>query len=123
YSAGELLSGRVRSIDVGEARLRVRLEDGRLSFGALDPLLSGDAGGDGPVLPDMAAERVAIALSTPWGEASLAGPVAVTQSGAALAVLLPGMTIEETGAEHLAPVVATGRVELDEGLLGFDLTL
>ena len=122
YSAGELLSGRVRSIDVGEARLRVRLEDGGISFGALDPLLSGEGGGD-LLLPEIAAERVAIALSTPWGEASLAGPVEVRQSGTALAVSLPGLTISETGPQRLAPVVAAGRVDLDEGVLGFDLTL
>src|SRR5690606_30585835 len=39
YSLGELISGRVRSIDVGEAYGRIRFDEDGLSFGALDPLL------------------------------------------------------------------------------------
>ncbi|MBX3492573.1 MAG: YdbH domain-containing protein [Parvibaculum sp.] len=123
YSAGELLSGRVRSIDVGKARLRVHLEEGGISFGALDPLLAGDAGGGPLLLPEIAAERVEIALSTPWGEALLSGPAELMPSGTAIAVSLPGMTIEETGSPRLAPIVAAGGVELNEGVFGFDLSL
>ncbi|MEX1153827.1 YdbH domain-containing protein [Parvibaculum sp.] len=122
YSAGELVSGRVRSIDAGEVRLRVRAGDGGLSFGALDPLVFGGGGG-ALSLPEIAVEHAEIALETQAGAFALTGPVAVTQSGSTVEVSLAGMTIAETGSPRVAPVVAAGRMNLDGGVLGFDLAL
>lgn len=64
------------AVSVGNARVRARLENGRLSLGTLDPLLTG-GDGTGPALPSL---RLAIGqgrvdLATP------AGPVLLAVSG------------------------------------------
>lgn len=123
YSAGELLSGRVRSIDAGDVYLRLRADENGLSFGALDPLVRGGEGGGVIVLPDIAVERVLIALETQAGSFTLTGPVAVAQTGSTIIATLSGVTIAEDEVPRLAPIVATGRVNLDDGMLGFNLAL
>ena len=122
YSAGELLSGRVRSIDAGAVRMQLRADESGVSFGALDPLLRGDAGG-ALSLPPITVEQAEIAIESPAGAFMLTGPIMVAQTGSAIAVSLPGVTVAEDGAPRIAPVVAAGRVDMDEGRLQFDLTL
>lgn len=123
YSAGELLSGRVQSIDVGHARLRARIDEDGASLGALDTLVFGGTGEGALSLPDIAAERLEILLQTAAGTFTLTGPATVTQAGTAISVSLSALTVAEAGSPRLAPVVAAGQLQLDEGVFDFELML
>lgn len=123
YSAGELLSGRVQSIDVGHARLRARIDANGASLGALDTLVFGGTGEGALSLPDVAAERLEVLLQTAAGTFTLSGPATVTQTGTAISVSLPGLTVAEAGSPRFAPVVVAGQAELDDGMVDFGLIL
>jgi len=123
YSAGELLSGRVQSIDVGDVRLRARIDENGASLGALDALVFGGTGEGTLSLPDISAERLEVLLQTAAGTFTLTGPATVTQAGTAISVSLPALTVAEAGSPRLAPVVAAGQLKLDEGVFDFELML
>jgi hypothetical protein len=96
YSLGELISGRVRSIEVGEAYGRIGFGENGLSLGALDPLLQG--GGDG----------------------MLAGPLAVRPDGDAFSVSTEGIEVREaSSAPRIAPLLVAGEGRISPDALSF----
>ncbi|MFQ5418436.1 MAG: hypothetical protein ACE5FL_15525, partial [Myxococcota bacterium] len=79
YSPTSLLAGRLQELVVQGVRLRARIEDGALSFGALDPLLTREAPAAAPAAPPLSlpadvlrVEDVEVDVRTPWGGVSLA---------------------------------------------------
>ena len=74
YSLGELMSGRVCSIDIGEARGRLTISEEGLSLGALDPLLQGGGGG---ATRCRRSKSALMSTSTPQGILSIAGPLSI----------------------------------------------
>ena len=121
YAPGELLSGQVRSIDIGEAWLRVRLAEGGVSLGVLDPLLAG-GGEDGALsLPPVHVDNAQVRLETAEGDFLLSGPLDVTTDGTATVVTTDAMKISETVAPaRFAPVIASGNVRLDGETISFE---
>lgn len=118
YSLGELMSGRVRSIDVGEARGRLALSEDGLSFGALDPLLKGEGGGGAAQIPPVEIESAHIEIKTPEGILSIVGPLAIVPDGDAFAVSTAGILISETGdAPRVAPLHAAGAARIAPGAI------
>jgi hypothetical protein len=87
YSLASLLAGRLDELHVSGVRLRGALEDGRFTFGALDPALEREGGsGDAPIaLParNITIEDVEIALATPDGpfDGKLAGALRELDDG------------------------------------------
>lgn len=124
YAPGELLSGQVRSIDIGEAWLRVRLAEGGVSLGVLDPLLAG-GGEDGALsLPPVHVDNAQVRLETAEGDFLLSGPLEVTTDGTATVVTTDAMKISETVAPaRFAPVIASGNVRLDGETISFESDL
>lgn len=121
YAPGELLSGQVRSIDIGEARLRVRLAEGGVSLGVLDPLLAGGGEGGPLSLPPIHVDSAQIRVETAKGNFLLSGPLDVTTDGTATVVTTDAMEISETVAPaRFAPVVASGNVRLDGEAISFE---
>jgi hypothetical protein len=124
YSLGELLSGNVQSISVGEARARVRFSGEGISIGALDPLLEGEGGGGPLRLPLIDVEHVVIDVETPRGNAVLAGPATVRPAETALAISSDGVQISELGSQpRFAPLLAVGQVRLNETDIEVDADL
>src|SRR5690554_3950418 len=68
YSLGELISGRVRGLKVGEVYGRIGLSEDGLSLGALDPLLQGGGGGGGISVPPVDIEKAVLEIGTPQGD-------------------------------------------------------
>ena len=114
YSLGELLSGNVRSVGVGEARGRISLSEEGLSLGALDPLLEGGGGGEPLRLPPIDIGNAVVDVATPRGDFVLAGPGAVRSDGDVLVFSTGGVTIIEAGpSPRIAPLLAAGEARLD----------
>ncbi len=124
YSLGELLSGNVQSISVGEARARVEVSGEGISLGALDPLLEGEGGGGPLRLPAIDVENVVVEVETPRGNVVLAGPATVRPDDAALAISSDGVQISEAGSQpRFAPLLAVGQVRLNETDIEVDADL
>ncbi|MEQ8380508.1 intermembrane phospholipid transport protein YdbH family protein [Parvibaculum sp.] len=124
YSLGELLSGNVQSISVGEARARVEVSGEGISLGALDPLLEGEGGGGPLRLPAIDVENVVVEVETPRGNVVLAGPATVRPDEAALAISSDGVQISEAGSQpRFAPLLAVGQVRLNETDIEVDADL
>ena len=113
YSLGELLSGDVRSVEVGNASLHLVLTDSGLSLGALDPLLQGGGGG-GLRLPPISVGNAEIVAATPYGDFTFEGPASVLPEGGAIAVSSDSLRISELADEpRFAPLIANGKLLLD----------
>ncbi len=124
YSLGELLSGNVQSISVGEARARVEVSGEGISLGALDPLLEGEGGGGPLRLPAIDVENVVVEVETPRGNVVLAGPATVRPDEAALAISSGGVQISEAGPQpRFAPLLAAGQVRLNATDIDVDADL
>ena len=124
YNFGELLSGRVQSIEVEGLRVNARLGDHGLSLGAADPLLQ--QGGTTPAasaLPVIHVTDAAIHLTTTQGTFDAAGDLDVTQDHATapIVVTLPALRLSDAVAPALfEPVVLKARLQLDGQQLTFD---
>lgn len=114
YSLGELMSGRVRSIDIGEARGRLTISEEGLSLGALDPLLQGGGGG-ATQMPPVEIESAHVDVETPQGILSIAGPLSIVPDNGAFAVSTRGVLISEASdTPRIAPLHAAGEVRIAE---------
>ena len=125
YNFGELLSGRVQSIDVEGLRVHARLDDNGLSLGAADSLLQqgGTNAGTAAALPDIHVLDAAIRLTTTQGTFDAAGDLEVSQAGATapIVVALPALRLNDTAAPALfEPVVLAARLQLDGKHLSFE---
>lgn len=110
YSLGELISGRVRSIEVEEASGRIALSEDGLSLGVLDPLLQGEGGAGTFHVPPVEIDTAHIEIETPRGIFSVAGPLSVRPEGESLVVSTGGVLVREEGeAPRVAPVHAAGK--------------
>lgn len=112
YSLGELMSGHVRSIDVGEAGVRMTISEDGLSLGALDPVLKGEGGGD-MQLPPVEISSLSAEIKTPQGALSVSGPLSIAPDGEALAVSTNGVLIaEEAEIQRISPLHAVGSARI-----------
>lgn len=112
YSLGELMSGHVRSIDVGEAGVRMTISEDGLSLGALDPVLKGEGGGD-MQLPPVEISSLSAEIKTPQGTLSVSGPLSIAPDGEVLAVSTSGVLIaEEAETQRIAPLHAVGSARI-----------
>lgn len=119
YSLGELLSGDVRSVEVGDASLHLAITNSGLSLGALDPLLQGDGGGR-LHLPPISVGNAEIVAATPYGDFTFEGPASVLPEGDAIAVSSDALRISElTDEPRFAPLIANGKLLLDGSDLAF----
>jgi hypothetical protein len=120
YSLGELISGRVRSIDVGEAYGRIRFDEDGLSFGALDPLLQGGGEGGGMAVPPVEIEKAVLEIGTPQGDFMLAGPLSIRPDGDAFSVSTEGIEVREaSSAPRIAPLLVAGEGKVSPDVLSF----
>lgn len=116
YSLGELISGRVRSIEVGEVYGRIGFDEGGLSLGALDPLLQGGGDGGGMAVPPVEIEKAVLEIGTPQGDFMFSGPLSVRPDGEVFSVTTDGIEVREaSSAPRIAPllVAGEGRISLD----------
>lgn len=125
YRLGELLSGRVQSINVDELRINARLGDKGLSLGAADPLLQLGGGGTsaGSALPDIHVSDAAIHLVTAQGTFDAIGAANLSQADAAapIAIELPALRLSEFASPaRFEPVMLSARLIYDNGRLDFD---
>lgn len=108
YSIGELMSGRVRSIDVGRARGRLAVSEEGLSLGALDPLLKGGGGGAMQV-PPVDIDSAYVDVETPQGILSISGPLSIAPEDGVFVLSTRGMLISEASdTPRIAPLHAVG---------------
>ncbi|ABS63783.1 hypothetical protein Plav_2169 [Parvibaculum lavamentivorans DS-1] len=121
YAPGELLSGSVRSIEVGELKLRAKVADGELSLGALDPLLAGEGGGGAFEVPPAQIENILGRLETSAGTFLLSGALDIRPEGEGLLASTDALEIAETvGPPRFAPIILSGVLKLDKGMMSFD---
>ncbi len=124
YKLGELLSGRVQSIEVDGLRVNARLNDQGLSLGAADPLLHlGGGTSSGAALPAVHIVDAAIHLVTPQGAFDATGNADVTQADATapIMVALPALRLsEQASPARFEPVMLTGQLLYDSNRLTFD---
>lgn len=124
YNFGELLSGRIQSIEVAGLHVNARLDDHGLSLGAADPLLEqGGAGSTGFALPDIHVKDATVRLATTQGAFEASGSLDVSQAdaAAAIAVTLPALHLRDLGAPaRFEPVLLAGHLLLDGGRLTFE---
>lgn len=124
YTFGELLSGRVQSIEVDGLRVNARLDDKGLSLGAADPLLRQNGGtSSATALPAIHVSDAAIHLVTAQGAFDATGDIEVSQTDAAvpIALTLPALHLADlTTPARVAPVVLTGHLLYDGKRLSFD---
>lgn len=119
YSLGELLSGKVRSVNVDEARLRILLTEAGLSFGALDPLLQGEGGGK-LSLPPVVVDDAEVLATTPYGVFAFSGPASAAPEGDAIVVSSSALDIADAAVEpRFAPLLANGLLRVEGRKLGF----
>lgn len=124
YAPGELLSGRVRSVEIGEARLRIRAGDEGLSLGALDPLLAGGGEGGALELPPVHVEHALVTVETTQGHFLLSGSADLRPDGEAFIVSSSDLEIAETVAPaRFMPLLVAGQARLDGRLVTFDANL
>jgi hypothetical protein len=118
YSLGELMSGRVRAIEVGEARGRVGFSEDGLSLGSLDPLLKG-AGAGGPLqVPPVQVARADIVLDTPRGTVAVTGPLSIQPDGDSFEISTGGVLIREAGdAARIASLHAEGKARISSAAI------
>src|SRR5690606_10601978 len=97
YSFGELLSGRVRAVEISDLRVKARIDARGISCGAGDSLVRGMAGasggGAGMDLPDIHVRSAMVDLATEAGRILLDGSLDLTQSDAAspAAIAVPAL--------------------------------
>ena len=112
YSLGELMSGRVRSIDVDRAGARIGISRDGVSLGALDPLLEGSEGGGFPI-PPVEIDSLSIDIVTPEGMFAIDGPVSIAPDEDAFLVSTPGILIRDgEDAPRVAPLHAEGTARI-----------
>ncbi|MBX3504556.1 MAG: YdbH domain-containing protein [Parvibaculum sp.] len=113
YSLGELISGRVRSIEIEEATGKITLSDEGLSLGALDPLLQGGGGSGALHVPPVEVDSARLAVGTPRGTFSISGPLSIRPEGDSFVVSTGGVLIrEETESPRVAPLHAAGEAQI-----------
>lgn len=118
YRFGELLSGRVQSIEIAGLRVKARVDDRGLSLGAADSLLEqGGGGGSGRgALPDIHVDGARIEIATPRGPLAIEGQLDISQAGvtAPIAISVPALRLFDRSASiRFQPVDFTGRADLD----------
>ena len=112
YSIGELLSGRVRSIEVDRAGGRVGISRKGVSLGVLDPLLEGGGGGRFRI-PPADIESLSIDIVTPEGNLAIDGSVSISSDEDAILVSAPGILIRDRDdAPRIAPLLAEGTMRV-----------
>ncbi|MDX5367483.1 MAG: hypothetical protein LPK90_13920, partial [Alphaproteobacteria bacterium] len=118
YSLGELMSGRVRAIEVGEARGRVAFSEEGLSLGALDPLLKGESAGGPMQVPPVQIASANIVLDTPRGVVAVEGPLSILPDGDAFEVVTQGVLIREVNdAPRIASLHAAGKARVSPDVI------
>lgn len=126
YNFGELLSGRVQSIEVDGLRVNAALGDHGLSLGAADPLLK--QGGTtsaaaASTLPAIHVTDAAIRLATTQGTFDAAGDLDVSQADgtAPIVVTLPALRLSDAGVPALfQPVMLDAHLQLTGKQLTFE---
>ncbi|HUD49965.1 YdbH domain-containing protein [Parvibaculum sp.] len=117
YRFGELLSGRVQSIEVSGLRVRARIDDRGLSLGAASSLLEqGGTGGAAGALPDIHIDGARIEIATPQGPFAIEGQLDISKAGATapIAISVPALRLFDRSASiRFQPVDFTGRADLD----------
>ena len=113
YSFGELMSGRVRSIELGEARGRLSISEEGLSLGALDLLLQGGGAGGAMQVPPVEIGSAHVEVDTPQGILWISGPVSIVPEGDAFGVRTVGVLIgEASDTPRIAPLHAAGEARI-----------
>lgn len=123
YNFGELLSGRVQSIEVDGLRVNARLDDNGLSLGAADSLLQQGGTNAAAALPDIHVLDAAIHLTTTQGSFNASGDLDVSQANATapIVVALPALHVSDAASPALfVPVVLEARLNLDGQHLTFE---
>lgn len=123
YRFGELLSGRVQSVEIDGLRLNAHLDDKGLSLGSADPLLQQGGTGSTAALPDVQLRDAAVHLVTPQGTFDAAGDAALSQADATAPIVgaLPALRLSEPASPaRFEPVMLTGQLLYDRQRLSFD---
>lgn len=121
YSLGELMSGRVRSIDVGEARGHLAISEEGLSLGALDPLLKGEGGGGAMQVPPVKIDSAHVDIETPQGILSISGPLSIAPDNGVFAVSTEGLLISEASdAPRIVPLHAVGEARIAQTAIAIE---
>lgn len=121
YKLGELLSGRVQSIEIADLLVNARIDDHGLSLGAASSLLNeGGAGGGVGVLPEIHVASASVHLTTPQGPFALDGSIDISQSaaGAPIGISVPSMRVADRASSvRFEPIDFSGTVQLDGDIL------
>jgi hypothetical protein len=124
FKLGELLSGRVQSIEIDGLKLNARMDDQGLSLGAADPLLQlGGGTSSGSALPDVHIADATIYLITPQGRFDATGDADMSQADATspIAIELPALHLRElTSPARFEPVMLTAQLLYDSQRVTFD---
>ncbi len=121
YSLGELLSGRVRSIEIEKTSLRVRLAQDGVSLGALDPVLSGGGEGGAFTLPPIDVKNALVTLDTPQGTFMLSGALNISPRNGKIVASSPALRIVESApSPRFAPLILAGQMSVAERLFSFE---
>lgn len=117
YRIGELLSGRVQSIEVAGLRVNARIDERGFSLGAADGLLhQAGAGGGAAALPDIHVVDAAILLATPQGPLELGGNLDLSQVAAAapIDIAVPALRLVDRASPiRFEPIDIAGKINFD----------
>jgi hypothetical protein len=125
YALGELLSGRVQSIEVEGLHVNARVGDNGLSLGAADPLLRQvrGTGGASTALPDIQVSAASIHLVTAQGSFDASGDLTLSQADAASPVIvdLPVLHLRDGASPaRFAPLKLVAHLNYDGKRIAFD---
>lgn len=122
YRLGELISGRVQSIEISNLTAHALVDEHGLSLGAASRLLEGGGGGAAGPLPAIHVDGARIELATPQGRFALDGSLDLSKPDAAapVAISFPSLRLSDLAAPlRFEPVEFVGGGTLDGSKLGF----
>jgi hypothetical protein len=129
YSLSSLMAGRLEELSVRGVRLRGRVEESGLSFGALDPLLENRGGGGESRSPlaalpaaNVAIEDAQVRIETPQGPLATSFEARASDVGGGIIEARASLTAQHPHAAAAARIDVRGTAEAFEGDAIFELT-